>query len=89
MLLYPVGIVVVKSLRNIGPAQTPTTADQRARREEFESKLEDRNDLTGGNLKMLAKSLRALMREKDNEPEEEVALDIRPSLVQAANLLVW
>jgi hypothetical protein len=43
--------------------------------------------LTGGNLKMLAKGLRALMREKDREPED-VALDVRHSLIQAANVLV-
>ncbi|KXJ05727.1 putative E3 ubiquitin ligase complex SCF subunit sconB, partial [Exaiptasia diaphana] len=83
-----VDILIVKTMNNIGPVQTPTTADQLQRKAEFESKAEDQNDLTGGNLKMLAKSLRLLLKQKD-EPEEEVALDIRPALVQASNLLVW
>ncbi|XP_028512954.1 uncharacterized protein LOC110232600 [Exaiptasia diaphana] len=82
-----VDILIVKTMNNIGPVQTPTTADQLQRKAEFESKAEDQNDLTGGNLKMLAKSLRLLLKQKD-EPEEEVALDIRPALVQASNLLV-
>lgn len=85
--IIAVEILVVKTMNNAGPVQTPTTADQLKRKAEFESKAEDQNDLTGGNLKMLAKSLRLLLKQKD-EPEEEVALDIRPALVQASNLLV-
>ncbi|XP_031567155.1 probable E3 ubiquitin ligase complex SCF subunit sconB [Actinia tenebrosa] len=80
-----IDISVVQTLKDIGPAQSPATTDQRGHQDEFETKDEDKNDLTGGNLKMLAKSLRALMRER-REPED-IALDVRPTLVQALNLL--
>ncbi|XP_032241718.1 probable E3 ubiquitin ligase complex SCF subunit sconB isoform X2 [Nematostella vectensis] len=82
-----VDVVVTKSLEDVGPAQSPTTTDQRSQIDEFESRPEDQNDLTGGNLKMLARGLRALMRENDADKEEELALDVRPALVQAANVL--
>ena len=85
-------ITLGTSVEDLGPAQSPTTTDQRENRRDFESREGDSNELTGGNLKMLNKSLKALTqggRAKDDEDQdEEVAMDIRPAMIQASNLLV-
>lgn len=75
------------SMEDIGPAQSPATTEFKEHGDEFVASDFDGNDLTGGNLKILARSLKALTN--DDKPEElDVALDVRPTLVQASNLLV-
>ncbi|KAK2567522.1 putative E3 ubiquitin ligase complex SCF subunit sconB [Acropora cervicornis] len=74
------------SLENIGPVQSAVTTEQRENAEDFVASDLDGNDLTGGNLKLLTRSLQALTQE-DRPDELEVALDVRPALVQASNLL--
>ena len=71
-----------------GPAQSPVSTYLQDEMGEFEARDEDQNDLTGGNLKMLAWGLRALTHEAEKEEEEDMALDVRPVLMQASNLLV-
>ena len=75
-------------MEDIGPAQSATTTDQKDHADEFTASDFDGNDLTGGNLKMLTRSLNALARDKDKPEDIDVALDVRPTLVQASNLLV-
>ena len=75
-------------VEDLGPAQSPSTTDQKDNRDEFTADEFDGKDLTGGNLKMLTRSLKALAQD-DNKPQDlEVALDVRPALIQASNLLV-
>ena len=87
-------ITLGTSLEDLGPSQSPNTTDQRENRRDFELREWDNNELTGGNLKMLNKSLKALTqggRVRDDEAEaheEEMATDIRPIMIQASNLLV-
>ena len=74
-------------MENIGPVQSAVTTEQRENAEDFVASDLDGNDLTGGNLKLLTRSLQALTQE-DRPDELEVALDVRPALVQASNLMV-
>ena len=75
-------------MEDIGPVQSATTTDQREHADEFAAADFDGNDLTGGNLKMLARSLKALARDENKTEDVDVALDVRPTLIQASNLLV-
>ena len=75
-------------MENIGPAQSATTNDQKENADEFAAADFDGNDLTGGNLKMLTRSLKALAQDEDKPEDVDVALDVRPTLIQASNLLV-
>ena len=75
-------------MENIGPAPSAPTADQRDHADEFVASDFDGKDLTGGNLKMLTRSLKALAQDKDKPQDVDQALDVRPALVQASNLLV-
>lgn len=75
-------------MEDIGPAQSATTTDQKDHADEFAATDFDGNDLTGGNLKMLTRSLKALTRDEDKPEDTDLALDVRPTLVQASNLLV-
>ena len=86
--LYLVEIELTHSTENIGPVQSATTTDQREHANEFAASDFDGNDLTGGNLKMLNRSLNALAQDEDKPQDLDVALDVRPTLVQASNLLV-
>lgn len=80
-------VLCTHSIENVGPAHSAATAELREHGDEFTAEDFDGNDLTGGNLKLLTRSLKALTRE--DKPEElDVALDVRPTLVQASNLLV-
>lgn len=83
-----VEIELTHSMEDIGPVQSATTTDQRDHANEFAASDFDGNDLTGGNLKMLTHSLKALAKEGDKPQDADVALDVRPTLVQASNLLV-
>jgi len=84
-----VEIEFTHSLENIGPVQSAATTDQREHANEFAATDFDGNDLTGGNLKMLTRSLKALANQDEDKPQDlDVALDVRPTLVQASNLLV-
>lgn len=74
------------SLENIGPVQSAVTTELRENAEDFVTSDLDGHDLTGGNLKLLTRSLQALTQE-DRPDELEVALDVRPALVQASNLM--
>ena len=71
-----------------GPAQSPVTVYLEEHLDEFETRYDDQNDLTGGNLKMLAWGLQALAQDESKTEDEDVALDVRPVLMQASNLLV-
>lgn len=85
--LYLAEVLCTHSIENIGPAHSAATTELREHGDEFTAQDFDGNDLTGGNLKLLTRSLKALTRE--DKPEElDVALDVRPTLVQASNLLV-
>ena len=77
-------------MEDIGPAQSAPAADQKEHGDEFAAAADfDGNDLTGGNLKLLTRSLKALAQDGGEKSEDlEVALDVRPILVQASNLLV-
>ena len=75
------------SLENIGPAQSAPTTELKECADDFKTSDFDGHDLTGGNLKILSHSLQALSRE-DKPDDLEVALDVRPVLIQASNLLV-
>lgn len=80
-------VLCTHSIVNVGPAHSAATTELREHGDEFTAEDFDGNDLTGGNLKLLTRSLKALTRE--DKPEElDVALDVRPTLVQASNLLV-
>ena len=82
-----VDVLCTHSIENVGPAHSAATTELREHGDEFTAEDFDGNDLTGGNLKLLTRSLKALTRE--DKPEElDVALDVRPTLVQASNLLV-
>ena len=82
-----VDVLCTHSIENVGPAHSAATTELREHGDEFTAGDFDGNDLTGGNLKLLTRSLKALTRE--DKPEElDVALDVRPTLVQASNLLV-
>lgn len=83
-----VEIEFTHSLEDIGPAQSAASADERDHADEFAASDFDGNDLTGGNLKMLTRSLKALAQDEDKPRDLDVALDVRPTLVQASNLLV-
>ena len=86
-LLCLVEVPCTHSIENVGPAHSAATTELREHGVEFTAEDFDGNDLTGGNLKLLTRSLKALTR--DDKPEElDVALDVRPTLVQASNLLV-
>ncbi|XP_068731678.1 uncharacterized protein [Montipora capricornis] len=74
------------SLENIGPAQSAPTTELKECADDFKTSDFDGHDLTGGNLKILSHSLQALARE-DKPDDLEVALDVRPVLIQASNLL--
>lgn len=74
-------------MEDIGPAQSAATTELKEHADEFIASDFDGHDLTGGNLKILAHSLKALANE-DKPDEMVLALDVRPTLVQAANLLV-
>ena len=75
-------------MEDIGPVQSATTTDQKDHADEFTASDFDGNDLTGGNLKMLTHSLKALAQDEDKPEDTDLALDVRPTLVQASNLLV-
>ena len=82
-----VDVLCTHSTENVGPAHSAATTELREHGDEFTAEDFDGNDLTGGNLKLLTRSLKALTRE-DKPQELDVALDVRPTLVQASNLLV-
>ena len=83
-----VEITLTHSMEDIGPAQSAPTADQKEHADEFTAGEFDGNDLTVGNLKLLTRSLKALANGGDKPEDLDVALDVRPTLVQASNLLV-
>ncbi|XP_027041127.1 ribosome assembly protein 4-like isoform X3 [Pocillopora damicornis] len=80
-------IMIAQVMENVGPAQSAPTADQKEHGDEFTAADFDGNDLTGGNLKLLTRSLKALADGGDKPEDLDVALDVRPTLVQASNLL--
>ena len=82
-----VELPLAHSIENVGPVQSATTTELKEHADEFVASDFDGNDLTGGNLKILTRSLKALARD-DKPGELDVALDVRPTLIQASNLLV-
>lgn len=85
--LYSADIPPKHFLENIGPVQSAVSTELRENADKFTASDLVGHDLTGGNLKLLTRSLQALTQE--GRPDElEVALDVRPVLVQASNLLV-
>ncbi|XP_022782225.1 uncharacterized protein LOC111323186 [Stylophora pistillata] len=82
-------LLISQMMEDIGPAQSAPAADQKEHGDEFAAAADfDGNDLTGGNLKLLTRSLKALAQDGGEKSEDlEVALDVRPILVQASNLL--
>ena len=87
LIPFPAEIMIAQVMENVGPAQSAPTADQKEHGDEFTAADFDGNDLTGGNLKLLTRSLKALADGGDKPEDLDVALDVRPTLVQASNLL--